>query len=147
MLDSMPKADYSHHVSKHRSAGMRLLFVALGSLLVLIAVAGLFVPLLPSTPFILLAAACYARASRRFYNWLLNTRAFGPAILEWRLHRSIPFRVKLIAIGLMALTLSVSVLAFVKEPWLQLALALFGMLLALGLYRIPSRDAPGRQRG
>jgi len=48
------------------------------------------------------AAACYAQASRRFYNWLLNTPAFGPAILEWRLHRSIPYRVKLIAITMMA---------------------------------------------
>jgi uncharacterized membrane protein YbaN (DUF454 family) len=142
----MPKTDYSHHVSKHRSAGMRLVFVGLGSLCVLLAVVGLFVPLLPSTPFILLAAACYARASRRFYNWLLNTRAFGPAILEWRLHRSIPFRVKVIAIAMMAVTLSISVLVFVKERWLQLALGLFGVLLALWLYRIPSRDAPGRSR-
>ncbi len=146
MLDPMPKADYSHHVSKHRSPGMRVLFVALGSICVVVALVGLFVPLLPSTPFILLAAACYARASRRFYNWLLNTRAFGPAILEWRTHRSIPYRVKMIAIGMMAITLSTSVLLFVREPWLQAALALFGVLLALWLYRIPSRDAPARRR-
>lgn len=142
----MAKADYSHHVTKHRSPSVRLLFVALGSLCVLIAIVGLFVPLLPSTPFILLAAACYARASHRFYNWLLNTRAFGPAILEWRTHRSIPYRIKMVAIAMMALTLSLSVLLFVREPWLQIALALFGVLLALWLYRVPSRDAPGHRR-
>lgn len=130
---------------EHRSRSVRVLFVALGSICVLIAIVGLFLPLLPSTPFLLLAAACYARASRRFYNWLLNTRAFGPAILEWRLHRSIPYRVKLIAIAMMAVTLSASILMFVREPWLQTALALFGVVLALWLYRIPSRDAPGRR--
>ena len=90
----------------------------------------------------LLAAACYARASTRFYNWLLNNAAFGPTILEWRRHRSIPWRVKLGAIALMAATLSISIVFFV--PWLELqvALALFGLLLGTYLYRIPSRDRP-----
>ena len=142
----MAKIDYSHHVNKHRRPSVRLLFIVLGSLCVALGIAGLFIPLLPTTPFMLAAAACYAQASPRFYNWLLNTKAFGPGILEWRLHRSIPYRVKLIAIALMVATLSVSVLVFVKHPGLQAALAGFGLLLALWLYRIPSRDAPRRTR-
>ena len=140
----MARTDYSDHVSEHRSPGMRLLFLLLGSICVILGLIGVFVPLLPSTPFILLAAACYARASIRFYNGLLNTPAFGPAILEWRLHRSIPYRTKLVAIAAMAATLTVSVLAFVESTAWRAAWALLGLLLAFGLFRIPSRNGPRR---
>jgi len=140
----MARADYSDHVNEHRSPGMRLLFLLLGSVCAVLGVIGVFVPLLPSTPFILLAAACYARASTRFYNGLLNAPGFGPAILEWRLHRSIPYRTKMIAIAAMAATLTVSVLAFVESPVWRAAWGALGLLLAFGLLRIPSRDAPRR---
>jgi uncharacterized membrane protein YbaN (DUF454 family) len=141
----MAKADYSDHLSKHPSRAMRVLFVLLGSACVAIAIAGLFLPLLPATPFVLLAAACYGRASRRFYNALLNTPAFGPAILEWRAHRSIPYRVKLVAIATMVIAFGASIAFFVEPAGLQAALAGCALLLALWLYRIPSRDAPGRK--
>ena len=121
---------------------VRLLFAGLGTLFVLLGVAGAFLPVLPTTPFMLLAAGCYARASTRFYNWLLNNPAFGPTIIEWRRHRSLPWRVKLTAIVLMVATMGISVIFFVPWPELQAALALFGLLLATYMYRIPSRDRP-----
>ena len=136
------KVDYSAEMNRHDSPAMRLLFVALGTLFVLLGIAGALLPVLPTTPFMLLAAGCYARASTRFYNWLLNNPTFGPTILEWRRHRSIPWRVKLTAIALMAATLSISIVFFVPWPELQGALALFGLLLATYMYRIPSRDRP-----
>jgi uncharacterized protein len=76
--------DYSHEVQAHASRPLRIVFAVLGTLCVALGMIGVVVPVLPTTPFMLLAAACYARASLRFYNWLLNTRAFGPLILEWR---------------------------------------------------------------
>lgn len=139
---SRKKIDYSAEMKRHDSPSVRLLFVVLGTLFVLLGIAGAVLPVLPTTPFMLLAAACYARASSRFYNWLLNSPAFGPTILEWRRHRSIPWRVKLSAIGLMAVSLGISIVFFVPWPELQAALALFGLLLATYLYRIPSRDRP-----
>lgn len=123
---------------------MRLLFASLGTLFMLLGIAGVFLPVLPTTPFMLLAAGCYARASSRFYNWLLNNPAFGPTILEWRRYRSIPWRAKLTAIALMVATLGISIVFFVPWPELQVALACFGLLLATYLYRIPSRDRPVR---
>lgn len=125
---------------KHDSLAVRLMFVALGTLFVAIGIAGILLPVLPTTPFMLLAAACYARASTRFYNWLLNNRVFGPTILEWRRHRSIPYRVKWTAILLMAVTLGISIVFFVPWPELQAALAILGVLLGAYLYNIPSRD-------
>jgi uncharacterized membrane protein YbaN (DUF454 family) len=136
----MPKTDYSHQVSKHRLLSVRALYLVLGCMFVALGIAGALLPVLPTTPFMLLAAACFARASTRFYNWLLNTRAFGPLILEWREHHSIPYRTKLLAIGLMAITLTASIILAVHEPWLRIALAAFGVLIGIWLYRIPSRD-------
>ena len=135
--------DYSEHVRKHPSPSVRAALVLVGSGFVVVGLAGIFLPVLPTTPFLLLAAACYARASRRFYNALLNNRLFGPAILEWQQHRAMPWRTKLTAIALLLLTLATSIVFFVENPWLRGALALFGVGLAAWLYRIPSRDAPG----
>jgi uncharacterized membrane protein YbaN (DUF454 family) len=120
----------------------RGLFLAAGFLFLGVGIAGVVVPVLPTTPFILLAAACFARSSQRFHDWLLHHRRFGPLVREWREHRSIPYRTKLFAIGMMAATLTASIVFFVPYPWLQAALAAFGVVLAVWLYRLPSRDRP-----
>lgn len=135
-----PPQDFSEQVRKHRSPLVRVVLVLLGTAFVALGIAGIFLPVLPTTPFLLLAAACYARASRRFYNALLNNRWFGPAILEWQRHRSIRYRTKLWAIATMALTLSISIVFFVGDARLQVALACMGVALAVYMYRIPSRD-------
>lgn len=114
-------------------------FVAMG-----LGIAGLVLPVLPTTPFMLLAAACFARSSPRFHRWLLGHRTFGPIVSEWEAHRAIPWRTKLWAIALMSGTLAASIVFFVPGPWLKAALAVFGVVLAVWLYRIPSRDRPGR---
>lgn len=134
-----PRKDYDHHVRKHASPTIRGVLVVVGTVSVAAGVAGAFLPVLPTTPFLLLAAACYARASRRFYNALLNNRTFGPTILEWQEHRSMAYRTKITAIVLMSLTLATSIVFWVDQPWLQAALALFGVGLAVYMYRIPSR--------
>jgi uncharacterized membrane protein YbaN (DUF454 family) len=119
---------------------LRAAYLVAGFVCMGLAVLGLVLPVLPSTPFVLLAAACFARSSERFHGWLVNHRTFGPLVREWREHRSIPYRTKLFAIGLMSLSLGVSIVFFVRPAWLQAVLAVAGLLLAVWLYRIPSRD-------
>lgn len=120
----------------------RVAFLVAGILSLGLGIVGMFLPLLPTTPFVLLAAACFARSSDRFYRWLIEHRSFGPIVIEWRTYRSIPYRVKLTAIALMAVSLGTSIVFFVRPAWLQAALAVFGVGLAVWLYRIPSRDRP-----
>jgi len=136
--------EHHAHMRLHHRQTVRWLFLALGCLFVLIGVIGIFVPLLPTTPFMLAAAACFARGSERFYRWLFHHRSFGPMVREWQAHRSIPYRTKLYAIGLMAVTMGISVVFFVRPLTLQLGVAACGLLLAIWMYRIPSRDRPGR---
>lgn len=121
---------------------MRWLFLAAGFVALGLGIAGLVLPVLPTTPFMLLAAACFARSSPRFHRWLLRHRTFGPIVSEWERHRAIPYRTKIWAIVLMSATLAVSIGFFVRPLWLKAALAAFGVFMAIWLYRRPSRDHP-----
>ena len=76
---------------------MRALYVLLGSLSLVVGAIGVLVPLLPTTPFVLLAAWAYARGSRRFEHWLLHHPRFGPMISDWREHGAVPGRAKAVA--------------------------------------------------
>jgi uncharacterized protein len=123
------------------TAGSRLVratYAVIGTVALAFGVAGLVLPVLPTTPFLLLAAACYARASQRLYTWLLGRRALGPIITEWRRSRSLPPRVKSRALVAVAATFSVSIL-IVDEVLLRGALAATGVVLAVFLGRIPTR--------
>jgi uncharacterized membrane protein YbaN (DUF454 family) len=127
-----------HH--EHGSPVVRALFFVAGVVALVLGIVGAFLPVLPTTPLVLLAATCFARSYRPFHEWLLAHRLFGPIIDEWHRYRSIPYRTKLFAIATMAVGLGTSIVFFVQPPWLQLALAAGGVGLAAWLYRIPSRD-------
>jgi hypothetical protein len=126
-----------HH--EHGSPVVRALFFVAGVVALGFAVAGIFLPVLPTTPLVLLAATCFARSYRPFHEWLIAHRLFGPILREWHEHRSIPYRTKIIAIGMMAGALTVSIVFFVDPPWLKAALAAFGVALGVYMYRLPSR--------
>jgi len=124
----------------HGSPAVRALFFVAGILALGFGIAGIFLPVLPTTPLVLLAAACFARSYRPFHEWLLAHRKFGPMIHEWQVHGSIPYRTKITAIVMMTVSLGVSVVFFVRPLWLQGVLAAFGLGLAAWMYRLPSRD-------
>ena len=141
----MPPApqDYSHEVRKHDSLAVRVVFGLLGAAFLAAGAVGIFVPVLPTVPLWLVAAACFARSSTRVYNWLLNHRHFGPGIREWRHHRSIPYRAKRAALLLLAVSFAVTLVFFLDAWPARLAMGAGGLLLAGWIWRIPSRDAPG----
>ena len=123
----------------HGSPVVRAIFFVAGAAALALGIAGIFLPVLPTTPLVLLAAACFARSYRPFHEWLVGHRLFGPMVREWHEHRSIPYRTKLFAIGMMAVTLGASIVFFVEPPWLKAALAAFGVALGAWMYRLPSR--------
>lgn len=80
---------------------MKTLYIVLGSISLALGILGIFLPLLPTTPFLLLTAALYFKGSPRLYNWLLNHRHFGPYIRNFRENKAIPLRAKIISLVLM----------------------------------------------
>lgn len=101
---------------------------------------GVILPGLPTTPFILLAAACFARSSQRLHDWLLTNRWTGPMLRDWVRHHSLPRRVRWIAIGSMTAMISLSIWILSDRPWLQFILVLAGLIGAWSVLRIPLRE-------
>ena len=96
---------------------VKIILAVLGSISFALAVAGIFLPLLPTTPLLLLSAALWLRSSDRLHNWLINHRIFGEYIRNFRTHRAIPLRVKIYATTLVWLTIGYCIFAVVNEYW------------------------------
>lgn len=119
----------------------RTLFLALGMLCFGLGVLGAFLPLLPTTPFLLLAAACWARSSPRFHEWLLRHRVFGPTLRSWSRHRALPPGVKSKAIALLVVVLGCSAAFGGFRPVSQAIIVAVGVGLVVFLARLPVRAA------
>lgn len=128
--------DALHGFRPVASPVVRALLVVAGTVAVALGVLGAFLPVLPTTPFLLLAAACYARASRRLYARLLGSATFGPTIRAWQESRSIPRRVKRIALVTIALTFAVSI-ALVGVLWGRIAMGALGVVLLVWMATRP----------
>lgn len=98
---------------------MRYLLMVLGSVALALGVAGIFLPLLPTTPFLLLAAALYFRSSPQLYEWLLSHKHLGPYIRNFRENKAIPLRVKIVSVTLVWATLLYCTFFVADCPWMR----------------------------
>ena len=108
-----------------------ILFLALGAV-------GLLLPVLPTTPFVLLAAWFFARSSERWHQRLLRSELFGPMIRNWEQRRCISRRAKRVGLGSMLLAGSASIAFALSNPWMRLATALLMLVGAATLALIPT---------
>ncbi len=103
--------------------GVKIFLTILGLVSFALAVAGIFLPLLPTTPLLLLAAWCFVHSSPRLYEWLMQHPKFGPYIRNFRENKAIPLHVKVVSITLIWLTIGFCIFAVVDEHlWAQIAM-------------------------
>jgi len=119
------------------------LWFVVGLLALALAVVGALLPLLPTTPFLLVAAFAFARSSERLHRWLHDHAHFGPLILNWQRHGAISRRAKIIALSVIALTPVATWLAGVGVPILLLQIAILAMVAVF----IITRPAPPPEGG
>ena len=110
----------------------RYIFFILGWVFVGLGVIGIFLPVMPTTVFLLLAAACFARSSEKFYTWLLNHKVLGKFIKDFRENRGMPLKSKLIAITLLNASIGYSAIFAVES--LPVKVILFIIALSVTLY-------------
>ena len=118
---------------------MRAGLTALGWLFVAVGVVGIVVPGLPTTPFLLVAAWCFARSSPRFRAWLLRHRLLGPPIVAWQRYGAVPLSAKIAAVAMMAVSFAyVALFTDTRGPWV----AAMGLTLAAIAAWLVSRPTP-----
>jgi uncharacterized membrane protein YbaN (DUF454 family) len=114
----------------------RIIFLLLGWGFVGLAVLGVFLPLLPTTPFLLLASSCFLRSSPRWQRWLKANRHFGPMIRDWDEHRAVRRPVKVVAVAVVS---AVLVTAAVRDlHWaVRTLIVLLGLVGLAVVWRLP----------
>ena len=118
----------------------RTILLIIGWLAIALGTLGVFLPLLPTTPFILLAAWCFSRSSPRFHHWLLYRSWFGPYLRHWQQHKAMPPGAKSRAIAVIIVTFAVS-LWLVDITWVRILLLAMLACLLFFMWRIPVVDA------
>jgi uncharacterized membrane protein YbaN (DUF454 family) len=115
----------------------RPLLIVAGTTSTAIGIAGIFIPILPTTPFLLLAAACYMRSSERFYHWLTNNRFLGIYIRNYLQGKRIPLRVKVFTISLLWVTIGLSASLGTDNLIIRIVLAVIAVGVTLHIVRRP----------
>ncbi|MCK6395769.1 YbaN family protein [Zoogloea sp.] len=122
----------------------RVLLTAAGLIALFLGLLGIILPGLPTTPFVLLSAACLARSSPRLHNKLISNRHLGPLVRDWEANRSLPLKVKWISTTLMGGMVILSAWQFSGRPLLQILVLALGVIGAIVVWRIPTRRrSPG----
>ncbi|NTW49619.1 MAG: DUF454 domain-containing protein [Chlorobiales bacterium] len=121
---------------------LKYILIGVGTLCVGLAILGIFLPLLPTTPFLLLAAACYAKSSEKFYNWLISHKWFGNYIKQYREGQGIPFRAKVLGITMNWTMVLISTIFVAKILLLKVFLILSAVGVTIFMLRMPTLRKP-----
>ena len=119
-----------------RPRWQRRLWLLGGGCSLLAGIVGIFLPLLPTTPFVLLAAFCFSRGSQRWEAWLLQHPRFGPMVRDWRVNRAVPLRAKQLATLMMIIGSAWG--AWAMPPRIAWLPALMCTVVAVWLWRLPT---------
>lgn len=112
------------------------IFGTIGVIALGLGLVGIVVPLVPTTPFLLLAAACFMRSSDRLYGWLINHKWFGGYIKSYREHRAITRRARIVSLAVLWSAMSYAILVIAPMWWLRILLALIAVGVSLYLLRL-----------
>lgn len=125
------KDNGSRQINKTSGRLLRWLLISAGTFFVGLGILGIFLPLLPTTPFLLLAAACYAKSSKRFHKWLLNNRWFGNYIKNYHKEKKIPLKAKVFSISLLWITILSSAIFAITNIYIRITLILIAIFVTL----------------
>lgn len=128
------------------SKALRVLLIVCGFFSLTLGIIGIVLPILPTTPFILLAALCFAKSSQRFHQMLLDNRFFGSIIREWEGKRCIRRSVRYMATGSIVFTFALSILFLIDNTIIRITLLCIAMVLLVFLWRIPLCDTECNKR-
>jgi uncharacterized membrane protein YbaN (DUF454 family) len=132
----MPKK--SKVISTSDNKLIRSMFFMAGTITLVIGAIGIFLPILPTTPFLLLSLACYLRSSEKMTHWMLNNKYFGKYIRNYKEGKGIPLKTKIFAISVLWITIIFSA-GFIIPFWIvQIILIIIAFSVTIHLIRLPT---------
>ncbi|MGB9913817.1 MAG: YbaN family protein, partial [Candidatus Kapaibacteriota bacterium] len=114
----------------------RFVFIALGFFSLFLGIIGIFLPVLPTTPFILLSASLFAKSSRKLYSWLLSTRTFGKIIRDYNEKKGVKLSIKIFALSFLWLSILLSAIFFVDPIYLDVLLFLIASVVTFHILKL-----------
>ena len=117
---------------------VKFLLISAGTISIFLGFIGIFLPILPTTPFLLLAAALYSKSSDKFYNWLINNRLFGSFIRNYREGKGITLQAKFISLTSLWLVLGSTIIYAIENIYLKILLLLIAIGVTIHLLLIPT---------
>jgi len=112
------------------------ILVVSGTFFLLIGIVGIIIPILPTTPFLLLSAACYAKGSKKFYNWLINNKWLGEYIKNYQEGKGIPINVKILTITFLWITIVFSIILIVTNYLIQIILLIIAIAVTIHILTV-----------
>lgn len=120
---------------------IRLILIILGTLFLIMGFIGVFLPVLPTTPFVILAAACFARSSKKIHRWIHQNRYFGQTVKNWEETRTMSLRAKRISIGMLNFSILTSMILVGRSNiYVLVILALTAIGVTGFILRIPTTE-------
>lgn len=130
--------DYSSQLRIHPNRLVRVVWKVVGTFFVGLAIIGVFLPLLPTTPFLLLALACYAKSSKKLHRWLLTNKWFGTYLSNYIEGKGIPLRVKVLTILFLVITIGYSAIFLVPIFLGKIILFIIATGVSIHILSIPT---------
>ena len=118
----------------------KVLLITIGTFFIGVGVVGIFIPILPTTPFLLISAALYARSSKKFYDWLINNKIFGKYIKNYREGKGIPLKLKIITIAFLWITIGCSAIFAIDIFWVRVMLVVIAIGVTIHIIKISPID-------
>ena len=143
MTESKTSETSAKSTKRINQPALRLLVLGLGWISVFLGFIGIFLPVLPTTPFLLVAAACFLRTSPRFYNWLVSHPRLGKYLLYYLDGKGLPVKAKVYTLILMWTSLISTAFIFVPRMTVQIILPIVGLLVSIYILRLPTLKLRG----
>lgn len=139
----LPDNSNRHH-NHVKSDLLRFFLIGIGWLSIAAGIIGIFLPIMPTVPFLLLAAVCFSKSSVRFHTWLVEHKHFGPLVRDFLLTGAVPLKGKVAALTMIWISFPLSAFFLVKVFWLKLLLMAAATAVTLYLLYLPTAAPAGK---